>query len=152
MKKSYLKYNKNLAPYARALRTHLTDAESRLWLHIRRKQILDVQFYRQKPIGSFIVDFFAAQVQLVIELDGSQHFEQDYLIKDKRRDDYLTQLGLTVLRFDNGQVMHSLDGVLEEIYNTVQVRLKSPRRATPNPPAEAAAPFWKGGKSWRLPL
>jgi len=53
----------------------LTDAEQRLWARLRRKQILGVQFYRQKPIGNYIADFYAPAAQLVVEVDGSQHFE-----------------------------------------------------------------------------
>ena len=124
-----LPYKKNLKSYARSLRKQATDAEFRLWLRIRGKQLLTVQFYRQKPIGSFIVDFFAPRADLVIELDGSQHFEDAHRCRDRERDQYLNELGLKVLRFDNGQVMHELDGVLEEIYNTLLVQLQRPDSA-----------------------
>jgi very-short-patch-repair endonuclease len=70
-----LKYNPRLKAKARGLRSALTDAEQRLWNRLRRKQILGVQFYRQKPIGNYIVDFYAPAARLVIEVDGAQHAE-----------------------------------------------------------------------------
>ena len=69
-----LLYNNYLKPYARKLRSNLTDAELLLWSRIRRKQILDVQFYRQKSIENFIVDFFSPKARLVVELDGGTAF------------------------------------------------------------------------------
>ncbi len=119
------RYNDNLKPFARQLRSNLTNAESLLWHHIRRKQILDVQFYRQRIIGDYIVDFFAPSVRLVIEIDGSQHFETEHIEKDKRRDEYLNKLGIEVLRFDNLQVLRTHNSVLEEIYNVI-TNLRNP--------------------------
>ncbi len=123
MHPTHLLYKKNLKSFARTLRTQATEAEWRLWMHLRGRQLLNVQFYRQKPIGPFIVDFFAPRARLVIELDGSQHFELAHLDRDKARDNYLNRLGLTVLRFDNGQVMRTLDGVLAVVYNALLVQL-----------------------------
>ena len=67
-----LAYKPQLRPLARRLRAAMTDAEHRLWFRLRRKQLLWVQFYRQKPIGKYIVDFYAPAVALVIEVDGGQ--------------------------------------------------------------------------------
>ena len=69
-----LKYNPQLKTRARALRSNLTDAEQRLWSRLRGKQVLGIQFYRQRPIGNFIVDFYAPTTRLVIELDGGASF------------------------------------------------------------------------------
>jgi very-short-patch-repair endonuclease len=66
------------------LRANLTDAEQRLWARMRRKQILGVQFYRQKPIGDYIADFYAPAVRLIVEVDGSQHAELSQAKYDKR--------------------------------------------------------------------
>jgi len=110
---------------ARQLRSNLTDAELALWQNIRRKQIRDVQFYRQKPLLDFIVDFYCSKVQLVIELDGGQHFEPEYLQKDIDRDKALNGLGLKVLRFDNYQVLTEMDAVLIVIDRVVEERLKN---------------------------
>lgn len=109
-------YNKNLKQASRDLRNNMTDAEKLLWARLRNKQILDLQFYRQKPILNYIVDFYCPATNLLIECDGSQHFTDDGLEADRIRDEALGQLGLTVLRFDNGQVMGQIDDVVEEVY------------------------------------
>ena len=109
-------YNKNLKQASRDLRNHMTEAEKLLWSRIRNKQILGLQFYRQKPILNYIVDFYCPAANLVIECDGSQHFTNEGLETDRIRDEALAQLGLKVLRFNNGQVMGQLDDVVESIY------------------------------------
>ena len=80
-----LQYSENLKNPARDLRRNLTDSEQVLWHRLRGKQILGIQFYRQKPLGRYIVDFFAPRAKLIIEVDGSQHFEGgDFLRFSKR--------------------------------------------------------------------
>jgi len=116
-------YNRNLKIYARKLRGQMTDAEQVLWLHIRRKQIAQVQFYRQKPLLNFIVDFYCPAARLVVELDGGQHFEAPAEKKDKARDLALGELGLLVARFDNRQVLLETQAVLVEIDRVVRDRL-----------------------------
>jgi very-short-patch-repair endonuclease len=131
---SMLKYNPQLKTRARSLRTNLTDAEQRLWSRLRRKQILGVQFYRQKPIGNYIVDFYAPTVQLIIELDGSHHFDLAQARRDKQRTEFLEQQGLMVLRFDDRQVLTETQSVVEEIFRSVREK-----KIPPN------LPFTKGG-------
>ncbi|MEJ1097529.1 MULTISPECIES: endonuclease domain-containing protein [unclassified Pseudoxanthomonas] len=114
-----LRYERYLKPYSRRLRRDMTDAERRLWLHIRRKQLHGVQFYRQKPIGRYIVDFYAPAAGLVIELDGGQHFDAAGMARDAVRDSYLQQLGLRVLRFDDGQTLLETDAVVEAIWQEI---------------------------------
>lgn len=114
-----LRYERYLKPYSRRLRRDMTDAERRLWLHIRRKQLHGVQFYRQKPIGRYIVDFYAPAAGLVIELDGGQHFDAAGMARDAVRDDYLRQQGLLVLRFDDGQMLRETDAVVEVIRRAI---------------------------------
>ena len=121
-----LKYNTSLKQPARKLRADMTDAERLLWSRLRGKQILGVQFYRQKPLGPYIVDFHAPAAKLVVEVDGSQHFEEAGQLKDRKRDAYLESLGLHVLRFDNLQVMKETEAVLEMILGVVGKRVKSP--------------------------
>ncbi|MBI3525428.1 MAG: endonuclease domain-containing protein [Betaproteobacteria bacterium] len=121
-----LPYRSDLKQTARKLRTNMTDAERLLWSRLRGKQILGVQFYRQKPVGCYIVDFHAPAAKLVVEVDGSQHFEVSEQLKDRKRDAYLESLNLQVLRFDNLQVMKETEAVLETIYGVVEVRMKSP--------------------------
>jgi len=101
----------------------MTDAERHLWSRLRGKQILGVQFYRQKPIGSYIVDFFGPTAKLVIEVAGSQHFEPGQAHDDQIRTDYLNNCGLRVLRFDNRQVLLESDAVLNRIFDIVQERV-----------------------------
>ena len=109
-------YNKNLKQASRDLRNHMTEAEKLLWSRIRNKQILDLQFYRQKPILNYIVDFYCPAANLVIECDGSQHFTNEGLEADRVWDEALAQLGLKVFRFDNGQVMGRIDDIVEVVY------------------------------------
>ena len=71
-----LKYDSRLRQQARYLRTNMTTAERKLWFRIRRKQLLGVRFVRQKPIGGYVVDFFAAGPDIVIEVDGAQHVDR----------------------------------------------------------------------------
>ena len=80
-----LRYSRHLKGTARRLRSNFTDAEQRIWGRLRRKQILGVQFYRQKPIGNYIVDFYAPVVSLIVEIDGSQHLEPEHANRDARR-------------------------------------------------------------------
>jgi very-short-patch-repair endonuclease len=83
------------------------------------KQLAGVQFYRQKPIGNYIVDFYAPKAKLVIEIDGSQHLEAPQVEKDRERDEYLGRVGLMVLRFNSRQVLKETEAVVELIYQTI---------------------------------
>ena len=123
-------YNKNLKQPSRDLRNNMTDAEQLLWQRLRRKQILGLQFYRQKPILNFIVDFYCFPAMLVIECDRGQHYTDEGLEADRVRDEALAQLGLRVLRFDNGQILTEIDGVVEQVYCVVRQRLESPSYET----------------------
>jgi len=114
-----LQYKPHLKARARSLRNNLTDAEQCLWNRLRRKQVSGIQFYRQKPIGNYIVDFYAPLVQLVVEVDGSHHLDVIHAKHDNQRSDYLEQLGFKVLRFDDRQVLTQTDAVVEEIFRTV---------------------------------
>lgn len=104
----------------------MTDAEQVLWRHLRRKQMHNVQFYRQKPLLCYIVDFYCGAAKLVIELDGSQHYERSHQDNDQLRDAALAELGLKVLRFDNRQVLTETVAVLAVIYEEVSVRINPP--------------------------
>ena len=117
-----LAYSKTTKPFARELRKNQTEAEELLWSRIRGKQILGVTFNRQKPLGRYIVDFYSFAAKLVIELDGSQHFEADALEYDFERTKVLESLGLKVIRFDNSQIFLELESVLAVIYEEVSKR------------------------------
>jgi len=116
-------YDKKLKQFSRTLRANMTDAEQHLWQRLCNKQLCAVQFYRQKPLLSFIVDFYCPKAKLVIELDGGQHFEPEHLARDKERDTQLAAIGLKVLRFDDRQVLMETDAVLEMIYAEMVQRL-----------------------------
>ena len=120
-----LSYKANLRHKARRLRKNMTESERALWLRLRGKQLLGIQFYRQKPIGDYIVDFFAPSTKLVVEVDGSQHMRGNHAEKDKRRDKYLASVGLRVLRFNSREVIKETDAVVEVIYRTMAQRLNS---------------------------
>ena len=109
-------YSRDLKPLSQKLRSTQTEAERKLWQRINRDQLLGFRFNRQKPLLSYIVDFYCLKAKLVIELDGSQHYEPDYQEKDRLRDAELNSLGFTVMRFDNHSVMTNIDGVMEAIY------------------------------------
>lgn len=118
-------YREDLKKLSRRLRRQMTDAERKLWGRIRGKQICGVQFYRQKPLLDFILDFYAPAARLVIEIDGGQHFEPEHQLQDALRDDRLNEIGLEVLRFDNLQVLLQLDAVVERIHEVVSRKVKS---------------------------
>jgi len=127
-----LHYRPNLKNNARLLRNNLTESERVLWSRLRGKQLLGVQFYRQKPIQNYIVDFFAPKVKLVIEVDGSQHLKEDEFQRDKIRDESLASLGLTVLRFNSNEVLNETDAVADAIYRRIADFLNS--KIPLNPP------------------
>ena len=110
-------YNKHLKVYSRELRKNMTDTEKLLWSKIRVKQLKGIQFYRQKPIGNFIVDFYCPKANLVIELDGGQHYSEDSKAKDDQRDEYLRKMGLRVLRFSDREVFQDSIAVIEKIWS-----------------------------------
>lgn len=113
-------YDAHLKPFARSLRSHQTDSEKRLWHHLRRDQ-LGTRFYRQRPLGPYILDFYAPRARLVVELDGSQHqLDPVQVAKDGERDRWLEARGITVLRFDDRQVLLETKVVLEVIFDVVQ--------------------------------
>jgi len=132
-----LNYRRYLKDKSRLLRCHTTDSEEHLWTRLRRKQLLGIQFYLQKPLGNYIVDFYAPKVKLIVEVDGSQHLKEEYLQKDENRDAFLAGLGIYVIRFNSREVLVETDAVVEAIHQAVTVRLKL--KIPPNPP------FSKGG-------
>jgi len=103
---------------AKALRRDMTEAESRLWKHLRAHRMGDVHFRRQHAIGNYIVDFCAPRRKLIIELDGSQHLEQEEY--DEERSEFLKSKGYKILRFWNNDVMNNVDSVLSVIWDTLQ--------------------------------
>ena len=113
------KYNPELIGNARQLRKNMTAEERTLWYQYLRTYPL--KFYRQRTMGNYIVDFYCAKARLVVEIDGSQHYEDEGLDYDRARTAFLESLGLTVLRVPNNEIWKNLRGVCEAIDE--QVRL-----------------------------
>ena len=95
----------------------MTDAERRLWSEIRDKKLKGCQFYRQKPLGHFIADFYCPKANLVVELDGGQHYCEEGKARDRLRDDDMKAMGLRVIRFSDRNVFENLKGVVEKIWS-----------------------------------
>jgi very-short-patch-repair endonuclease len=114
-----LSYDKQLKPLSQHLRKNMTDAEKMLWLKLRRKQLKGQQFYRQKIIGKYIVEFYCPKANLVIELDGGQHYSEIGKARDRTRDNVLTGIGIRVLRFSDRDVFENVDGVIEKIWSSL---------------------------------
>ena len=110
-------YNSKLVLNAKALRRNMTKEEKHLWYDFLKE--LPVTVHRQKVIGNYIADFYCAKAKLIIELDGSQHYEEKGIISDKIRDEYFKNLGFTVKRFSNYDILKNFDGVCEEIYSFI---------------------------------
>ncbi len=112
--------NPNLTPYAKRLRSEMTKEERRLWYDFFKKTPYRVN--RQRQFGNYIVDFFIAEVKLVIELDGSQHYSEKGRENDRERDAYLKEHGLTVLRYSNYDVNTDFEGVCLDIQRNIEKR------------------------------
>ncbi|HEV2514753.1 MAG TPA: endonuclease domain-containing protein [Devosia sp.] len=108
---------------ARALRRNETQAEARLWYLLRDRRLVGFKFRRQVPIGPYFADFACYEGRLVVELDGSQHFES---ARDVRRDEELRRRGFEVLRVWNSELSDNRDGVLEAILTLLTARVAPP--------------------------
>ena len=109
-----------LRQYARDLRKNMTRQERKLWYEFLKQ--LPVTVKRQELLGRYIADFYIPSAKLVIELDGSQHFEEKGLAYDKERDAFFSGQGILVLRYPNNEVTQNFAGVCEHILQTLQER------------------------------
>ena len=119
------KYNKALTPLARELRKNMTPQERDLWYQYLRHHPL--KFTRQKVLGKYIADFYCASAKLVIELDGSQHYEDKGQEADRERTQFLRQYGIRVLRVPNNAVSQNLRGVCDYIDAIIQGTVPFPK-------------------------
>ena len=108
------KHNEKITPFAKELRKNMTPEEKHLWYDFLNKY--PVRFYRQKVLGKYIADFYCAKAKLIIELDGSQHYEDDGIKKDIERDAYLQSQGLTILRYSNADINLRFQNVCQDIW------------------------------------
>ena len=126
-------HNPTLTANAQELRKHMTRQERHLWYDFLKH--LPITVHRQKVIGSYIVDFYCASANLVIELDGSQHYDCAGRAADQRRDQELNRLGLTVLRYSNLDVDRNFDGVCLDILRRLGLSSTSSVTASAVPPS-----------------
>ena len=115
------KHNKRLVPFAKQLRKDMTKEEKRLWYDFLRDY--PHKFLRQKVLGNYIADFYCAKAKLVIELDGSQHYEDNNVTKDLIRTAFLEQYGLLVVRIPNNYLNDNFEYACEYIDHIVKERI-----------------------------
>ena len=114
-------YNeKILESRRRDLRVKQTEAEKILWQKLRNRQINGFKFFRQYSIGKYIADFYCSELRLVIELDGSHHYEENVFEYDKIREEFMKSLDIQTIRFNNLDVFKNLDEVMERVYDEVR--------------------------------
>lgn len=106
--------------HARALRRRQTEAENRLWFHLRDRRLGGFKFRRQHPLGRYIADFVCLEARIIVEADGGQH--QWQAAHDEERDTYLAAQGYVVLRFWNDAILARTDDVLSEILRQLHAR------------------------------
>jgi len=109
--------NSKLTVNAKSLRKNMTKEERHLWYDFLK--ILPITVNRQKVIGNYIVDFYIASSKIVIELDGSQHYEDKGIENDTKRDEFLTSLGIKVLRYSNLDINQRFKSVCQDILNNI---------------------------------
>jgi adenine-specific DNA-methyltransferase len=114
----------------RFLRKNQTDAERKLWLLLRNRQLAKVKFRRQFPIDRYILDFYSPEYKLGIEADGGQHYSDEGEVKDELRAGKLAGYGIQILRFNNLDILNNIEGVYEVILKTIE---EMKRKNTPSP-------------------
>ena len=129
------KHNAELTANARTLRKNMTKEERHLWYDFLKNY--PVRFLRQKVIDNYIVDFYYHSARLIIELDGSQHYEEKTLLKDKIRTERIEQRSLTVIRIPNNEVNKTFEGVCQYIDIVVKKSLRLPAADTSRKKREA---------------
>jgi very-short-patch-repair endonuclease len=123
-KRKIIPYNPELKGLAKELRRNMTLSEVLLWNELKQKQMLGFDFDRQRPIGSYIVDFYCKDLSLAIEIDGKSHFNKyDY---DEKRQDELEKLGVNILRFEDIKVKKDMLNVLREIEYWITMNKPTP--------------------------
>ena len=118
-------YDENLTPNAKSLRRGMTKEEKHLWYDFLKKLPMTVN--RQKVIGNYIVDFYIHSAKLVIEIDGAQHNESEHKKKDEIRDSFLSELGITVLRYRNETIRNYFSVVCEDVLKHLGLEFSSLR-------------------------
>ncbi|MDD5570167.1 MAG: endonuclease domain-containing protein [Bacteroidales bacterium] len=115
MQREIIPYKPVLKEIARGFRNNQTKQEKILWKYLKGKQIKGYDFHRQKPLGSYIVDFYCCELYLAIEIDGSVHNTEDNKVKDVFRQDKIENFGITFLRFTNKEIEYNIEVVINSI-------------------------------------
>lgn len=115
---------------SRALRKAMSEAEKRLWMHLRRGQLKGCRFRRQHPYGFYVLDFVCLEAKLVIEVDGGQHLQQ--MDRDARRTAWLEQRGFRILRFWNHEVVSEIEAVKAVIEHALHLDAQPPSPPSPS--------------------
>jgi very-short-patch-repair endonuclease len=111
-KENFFNYNNKLQPFANSLRKTMTKAEACLWKYLLRgEQMKGYGFRRQRPINNFIADFMCKDLMLIIEVDGNTHLYEETFQRDKIKQKKLEELGFTVLRFTDDDILKNLNSV-----------------------------------------
>ena len=113
--------NSDLTGFSQELRKKMTKEERRLWYDFFKN--LPCTVNRQKVIGPYIADFYYADKKIVVELDGSQHYEETAAEKDRKRDHYMEERGITVLRYTNLQIARCFDAVCQDILDHMGIEM-----------------------------
>ena len=121
MRGSYKRNNHSLTGFSKALRQRMTKEEMHLWLDFLK--YLPLTIHRQKVIGNYIADFYIPKAKIVIELDGSQHFEPKHSEKDRERDAYMKRFGILVLRYTNEYVNRFFSDLCDDIQCHLEDRI-----------------------------
>ena len=127
-------YNKRLQSFAHENRYEMTKAEACLWKFVLSGKKLGYTFNRQRPVLNFIADFMCKELKLIIEVDGYSHFIDDVIIKDEKKQNKLENLGYTVIRFQDSEILNQIDRVRIAILNCIE-QIKS-KKILPLPPPE----------------
>jgi very-short-patch-repair endonuclease len=127
-------YNKRLQSFAHENRYEMTKAEACLWKFVLSGKKLGYTFNRQRPVLNFIVDFMCKKLKLIIEVDGYSHFIDDVIIKDEKKQNKLENLGYTVIRFQDSEILNQIDRVRIAILNCIE-QIES-KKILPLPPPE----------------
>jgi very-short-patch-repair endonuclease len=114
-KRKIIPYNPKLTVLARKLRNESTETEIYLWLKLKGKQMYGYDFHRQKPIDNYILDFFCYDLQLGIEVDGYSHEIVEVYNKDRIKEKRMNELGITILRFSDFEVLKDMENVIRAI-------------------------------------
>ena len=101
------------------LRNNMTNEEILLWSRLKKRQFKNIKFRRQHSIDHYILDFYAPEIKLAIEIDGGQHFKPEKIEYDNNRDQFLKAAGIKVIRFTNGDIRKNLSGVLLKLQNII---------------------------------